>query len=422
MADVRSIANSNTLPGKVTSPRSKYRMKATCRCLNCITPPHLLKKLSESKDKNIREAARRTMALTERLRGRRSVLASLVGIAAGDARRTIFDCQNRTPSPPSGVLVRSEDAPASSDDSVNHAFEFLGTTRDFYKEVFDRNSLDNRGMRLDGYVHFDTAYNNAFFDGQVMVFGDGDGEISTDLTKSLDVVAHELTHGVTAHTADLDYQDESGALNESISDVFGSLVKQWSLQQTADEADWQIGADVFTPEIGGDALRSLKAPGTAYDNDMLGKDPQPDHMSKFFRTDEDNGGVHINSGIPNKAFYLVASKIGGFARGTPGEIWYTSLLAPNQATDFQEYAGRSAAIAGSFYGSTEQEALLEAWREVGIRAADALAGASRGRAPARRGGTGREANALNTLARQMEALSAQMTALAKDVSALKAKK
>ena len=196
-----------------------------------------------------------------------------------------------------------------------------GALVEFYRTVFDRNSIDDRGMRLDGFVHRGVRFNNAFWDGQEMVFGDGDGVIFTDFTKSLDVIAHELTHGVTEFTANLDYHNQSGALNESMSDVFGSLVKQWSLDQTADVADWLIGAEVFTPGVQADALRSMKAPGTAYDNEVLGKDPQPDHMDRFVvlpDTDEgDNGGVHINSGIPNKAFQLTAVGIGGFAWEAP---------------------------------------------------------------------------------------------------------
>src|SRR6185369_4573404 len=103
-------------------------------------------------------------------------------------------------------------------------------------------------------------------------FGDGDGEIFTDFTASLDVIAHELTHGVTEYTANLEYHNQSGALNESISDAFGSMVKQWALHQDVHTADWLIGAEVFSPGVAADALRSMKAPGTAYDNPMFGRD------------------------------------------------------------------------------------------------------------------------------------------------------
>ncbi|HVE97084.1 MAG TPA: M4 family metallopeptidase [Pseudonocardiaceae bacterium] len=349
-------------------------MTSALRPLTCITPPYLLRKLLESDEPDIREAALSTLLSNARLRGERAVRASFTGAVASptSGRRTIFDCQNRTYLP-SAVLARSEDGPESADSSVNRAFDGLGTTRQFYRDVHGRDSIDDRGMRLDGYVHRGRNYNNAFWDGQQMVFGDGDGKVFTDFTGSLDVIAHELAHGVTEHTAGLEYHTQSGALNEHMSDVFGSLAKQWSCQQSADEADWLIGSEIFTPGIEADALRSMKAPGTAYDNSLFGKDPQPDHMSEFVDlpdTEEgDNGGVHINSGIPNKAFYLAAVGIGGFAWEAPGHIWYETLKASSARTQFQDFADTTYFKAKELYGarSAEQRAVLAAWREVGIQ-------------------------------------------------------
>jgi Zn-dependent metalloprotease len=190
-------------------------------------------------------------------------------------------------------------------------------------------------MRLDGYVHYGSLFNNAFWDGQRMVFGDGDSQIFTDFTGSLDVIGHELTHGVTEFSAGLVYENQPGALNESISDVFGSLVKQWKLGQTVDQADWLIGPEIFTPGVSGDALRSMKNPGQAYDDPRMGKDPQPDHMSRFKVLPNtragDNGGVHINSGIPNKAFYLFATKLGRarLGEGRQGLVRRPARLQPD---------------------------------------------------------------------------------------------
>jgi Zn-dependent metalloprotease len=334
-------------------------------------PPHILKKLSESPDAKIRDAAFKTLLTTARLRGVRSV-RGLVAFAAAPAgaRRTVFDCANGT-NLRSATLARNEDGPASNDETVNRAFNGLGTTRKFYKDVLERDSLDGNGMRLNGYVHYDSAYNNAFWDGSQMIFGDGDGVLFTDLSAAIDVVAHELAHGVTEFAAGLEYHNQPGALNESISDVFGSLVKQWEADQTAEQADWLIGAGVFTPAIEGDALRSLKAPGKAYNNSTLGRDPQPDHISKYVHmpdtVDGDNGGVHINSGIPNKAFYLTATHIGGSAWAAPGHIWYASLKASSPQTDFQAFADTTYFQAGQLYTQQEQQAVLEAWREVGIK-------------------------------------------------------
>ncbi|MGA9599429.1 MAG: M4 family metallopeptidase [Methylocystis sp.] len=402
-------------------------MRLACRCPQCITPPHLLLKLMQSADKDIRQAALNTFLATSNLRGKRSLRASLAFAATpGDGRRTISDSAGGTDLSAARV-ARSEDGPESSDASVNRAFDGFGTTREFYKRVLDRNSLDNRGMRLDGFVHYDQSFNNAFWDGQEMIFGDGDGIMFTDLTKSLDVIAHELTHGVTQFTAGLAYHDESGALNESISDVFGSLVKQWSLNQTADAADWLIGAEVFAPGIGGQALRSMKAPGTAYNNDQLGKDPQPDHMNKYVNLPDnpagDHGGVHINSGIPNKAFYLTAAAIGGYAWEKAGHIWYESLKASTPDAQFQDFADTTFFKADQLYGSggAEQQAVASAWREVGVKISGGRATAlARARAP--RSGAAREDDSYAALKAQISELSQQVAALSRAVDGLKARR
>jgi len=338
----------------------------------CIVPPHLLRHLLASEDPRVRAAALRTLLGSASLRATRTAFAAAGHVTAPtEGRRTIFDARHKTRLS-SAVIARTEEGPASSDVTVNQAFDGLGATRDFYRQVLGRDSLDGRGMRLDGYVHRGVDFNNAFWDGREMVFGDGDGVLFTPFTASLDVIAHELTHGVTQFTANLEYHNQSGALNESVSDVFGCVVKQWTLGQTADQADWLVGADVFTPGTPGDALRSLKAPGTAYDDPQLGKDPQPDHMSRYVQLpdteDEDNGGVHINSGIPNKAFYLAATGIGGNAWEAPVHIWYEALLASTDTADFQRFADTTALQAGRLYGtgSHEQQAVTAAWDGVGV--------------------------------------------------------
>ena len=401
-------------------------MSNHCRCINCITPPHLLKKLLESSDGRIRDAALRTLVTTAQLRGERTIRGLLASAAqpSSHGRRTISDCANST-SLPSATVGRTEDGRASADDSVNRAFEGLGRTREFYKEILDRDSLDGHGLRLNGYVHYDASYNNAFWDGSEMIFGDGDGVLFTDFTKSLDVIAHELTHGVTEFTAGLEYLNQSGALNESISDVFGSLVKQWAAQQTADKADWLIGAEVFTPDIDADALRSMKDPGKAYNNPTLGRDPQPDHMSKYVNMSDDNGGVHINSGIPNKAFYLTSVGIGGYAWEAPGHIWYAALQASNSTTDFQEFADTTYLKAGQLYGSqgAEQQAVLSAWKEVGIRISGVLTLAgttARMRRPMADISNGRDEDQAD-VARRIEQLTGQLATLSKQVASLRSK-
>ena len=331
-----------------------------------ILPPQILSKLAESERHRAR--ALRTIALTERARGRRAILGSVrAGVPTGTLRRTIYDAHHTENLP--GKLVRPEDGPAGHDVSVNEAYDSSGKTYDFYKAIFNRNSVDDKGFRLDSTVHYSNEYDNAFWDGQQMIYGDGDGEIFNRFTIALDVIGHELTHGVTQNTAALEYSGQSGALNESMSDCFGSMVKQWALNQTASQADWLIGAGLFTPQVKGIALRSMKNPGSAYDDPQLGKDPQPKTMSAYVNTSDDNGGVHINSGIPNYAFFLAATAIGGYSWEKTGKIWYDTLtkrLTPT--SDFLAAANATVSVAGELYGAngSEQKAVTEAWRKAGV--------------------------------------------------------
>jgi Zn-dependent metalloprotease len=334
----------------------------------CIVPPHILREIVQRGPQPQRTVAMNTLILSEQFRGRRQAIGAFAMAApAGEKRRTIYDAQHKEELP--GVLVRGEGTPAGTEPAVNEAYDAAGATYDFYKTVFDRNSVDDRGMRLDSTVHFGTNYDNAFWNGNQMVYGDGDGQIFQRFTKSIDVIGHELTHGVTQHEAGLVYSNQPGALNESMSDVFGSLVKQYVLKQTADKADWLIGEGLFTPNVKGVALRSMKAPGTAYDDPMLGKDPQPAHMRDYQRTTEDNGGVHINSGIPNHAFYVVAMEIGGYAWEKAGKIWYVTLRDRLRSrSGFQRAANLTFHVAGELFGtgSREQQAVRKGWTEVGL--------------------------------------------------------
>ena len=237
------------------------------------------------------------------------------------------------------------------------------------EKVFCRNSIDGRGMRIDSSVHYGRKFDNAFWNGSQMVYGDGDGDLFNRFTVSIDVIGHELTHGVTGTEANFDYEGEPGALNESFSDVFGSMVKQWKQNVTAENADWVIGEGLFTAKIKGRGIRSMKVPGTAYDDPVLGRDPQPAHMKDFYNGYDDDGGVHINSGIPNRAFALAAIALGGFSWEKAGAIWYTALTERLRHTaDFATCAKATIAIAAEMFGKgkAEERAVVEAWKTVGV--------------------------------------------------------
>jgi len=347
-----------------------------------IVPPSVLIQMIDDGSPELLTSAVRTLAISERVRERRAVTRRLVQhqpqaavallLAPVGAKRTVYDVDHGSQGNLPGTKVRAEGDPEVTDVAVNQAYDGSGTTFDFYEQVFNRNSVDGQGLELVSSVHFETDYDNAFWDGSQMVYGDGDGQMFKrgGFTECLDVMAHELTHGVTQFTAGLRYRAQSGALNESFSDVFGSLVRQRSLGQTADQADWLIGEGIMGPELPGDALRSLKAPGTAFKFDN-----QPADMAHYVNLPDDgdprhdNGGVHINSGIPNHAFYLAAIGIGGNAWEKAGAIWYTTLTTRlNENSQFQDAADATVAVSGELYGAggTEQQAVRSAWVQVGI--------------------------------------------------------
>ena len=339
--------------------------------LLCIVPPHLLVHLARQRDPKLRaisEHALRTLLASEQIRGGRRAIGGISPLAAtpaGVKHRTIFDARHGTALP--GKLVRGEGALRSADASVNEAYDALGATWDLFWTAYQRNSIDGRGSRLDASVHYREKFDNAFWDGQQMVFGDGDGVIFERFTKCLDVIGHELTHGITQYEANLAYDGQPGALNEHMSDAFGSLVKQLALGQTADRADWLIGAGLFTPKIKGLALRSMKNPGSAYDDPRIGKDPQPAHMQGYVDTADDNGGVHINSGIPNRAFCLAALGFGGYAWLKAGRVWYVTLTdLLKERADFRDAAAATTAVAGREFGKDGADIVRGAWQAVGV--------------------------------------------------------
>jgi len=334
-----------------------------------ILPPHILKHIIREGAADVSERALRTLVLSADFAGRRKVLSILpAGLnSAGVRRRTIFDARGAETLP--GTLVRGENDPKSTDVAVNEAFDYSGATYDFYKAVFGRNSVDDKGLRLDSTVHFGHDYDNAFWNGNQMVYGDGDNQLFNRFTISIDVVGHELTHGVTQYTAGLEYQDQSGALNESFSDVFGSMIKQYARKQTADKADWLIGQGLFKSTIQARGLRDMLNPGNAYADPNIGKDPQPANMKDYVKGSDDNGGVHINSGIPNRAFALAAKAVGGHSWERVGKIWYRTLtnrLAPDST--FADAAAATISVAAELFGATspERKAVADAWHTVGV--------------------------------------------------------
>jgi Zn-dependent metalloprotease len=330
----------------------------------------MLRSIAERGDDEDRVRAQAALILSAQPRRERQAVALIAGaifIPRRVKRRTIFDARNERELP--GRIVRAEGSRRSGDAAVDEAYELAGRTYDYFRRNHDRCSLDDRGLRLESSVHYGTHFNNAHWNGRQMIYGDGDGKYFHRFTASQDVVAHELTHGLTQYTAALGFSGQCGALAEHFSDVFGVLVKQYWRKETAARADWLIGAELLTSRVNGHGIRSMKAPGTAYDDRVLGRDPQPSHMRDYAQTGADDRGVHTNSGIPNHAFYRVATLLGGRAWEVAGKIWYRALtqeLGPRAR--FQQCADATWRAAGELFGdgSAPQEAVLSGWKAVGI--------------------------------------------------------
>lgn len=272
----------------------------------------------------------------------------------------VFDCAHGTSLPGSPV----SNPGASTDLSVKRAFDETTAVVSFLQTVFGRNSLDNAGMTLISSIHFSVNYNNAGWTGSQMKYGDGDGNIFIDFTKSNDVIGHELAHGLTQYTSGFAYRNQAGGLNESMSDVFGSMFRQWRANQTVNAADWLIGKEIMGPGAvtrGFTCLRDMSNPAA---NHCVA--PQPTHFSKY----RDGMDPHESSGIPNFAFYKAAKAIGGKSWEKTGKIWYQALtgFAPNPNMKMKAFADRTRSLAGSLFpaDASIKAAVDKAWKDVGI--------------------------------------------------------
>jgi bacillolysin len=236
-----------------------------------------------------------------------------------------------------GAQVRDEDDPPVGDAVVQQTHDNTGVVYDYFLNTFGRDSYDDAGHVLRSTVHFGASYDNAFWcgddcapffgsvQGGQMAYGDGSWNGTTGLFsplgRDLDVVAHELTHAVTENENGLEYFGQSGALNESYSDVFAAMVDN-------NGNEWLIGEDSWTPGTAGDALRNMANPPAQ---------GQPGHMNAYVNTWYDNAGVHINSGIPNHAAYLAATAPGyGIGRADLQQIYYAAMPCLSVTADFLE--------------------------------------------------------------------------------------
>jgi Zn-dependent metalloprotease len=339
-------------------------------------PRKLLLHLADSSEGSHRDMLKAQIDLSSRLRARRAIQSKVrpaPKLGKQPLHRQVFDAQGRTFLP--GTLLRDEDDPPTRDKDADEAYENVGIALQFYKTVLGRDSVDGRGMRIDASVHYGFRFANAMWTGEQMIVGDGDGQLVSGLSRSLGIIAHEFSHGITQHIVrgglgvaqvpgrPPELKGEAGALNESFADVFASMIKQWHAGQEVEKADWLLGEDILAAGAG-KAIRSLKDPG----NHKLtfSKDDQIKNFKQYRPTDE----AHKASGIANHAFYLAATSLGGKSWETLGAVWLKAFDRLRARATFLDAAHATMEVATALHGarSAHHEAVKAAWKKVNVLA------------------------------------------------------
>ena len=279
-----------------------------CRCF--IIPPDVLERLS--RDRKIPLAARHAAARTakvsteiRKLRDQATKITRVAGAAgaprvlASTPKVTVYDCKQSQTLP--GLPVAN---PGSATDATAKR-TFVETTgvAAFYRKAFGRNSIDDAGMTLMSSIHYGVKFNNAMWNGTQMLYGDGDAQLFVDFTRGNDVIGHELTHGVTQHSLQLAYAGDAGGLNESMSDCFGSMFRQWEANQDVKKADWLIGSDILGPASKAKGYTCLRDMANPANKKALA--PQPTKYSQL------TPGLdpHYTSGPPNLALATATASL-----------------------------------------------------------------------------------------------------------------
>lgn len=350
---------------------------------NNISCHFIPKKIEDRAHSHSKDVSPKAPAVSNDFRSRRklpqgappdAIMSQEKAVGQGPAKNYVYTSKNRRRLPGTRIAASMNEATMTKDRDAIGAWILSDYFLRFCRDILVRKSFDGKNAAIMSTIHYYVKYNNAFFDGSQMVYGDGDSMIFEDFSQDPSVVFHELWHGVTDRTCGLIYQDQSGALNESLSDVFASIIMQWMNGETVDEASWLIGErcmiDIKDVPY---ALRSMADPGTAFiDHPYIGTDDQPQDMDHYDSSSEDNGEVHKNSGIPNHAFYLFAKSVGGYSWDAPCNIWFTVMttpgLIPSTAT-FADFAQATITSATELYASSNPaivDKLRTAWQTVKV--------------------------------------------------------
>ncbi len=334
-----------------------------------ILPPYLLEGIA-ARNPNIKEYQNtlKMMESGQALFVGNATVETKGNTANGNANgeREVYDAHGQPVHP--GDRARFEGEASTGRQEVDDAYDFTGIVRDYYKNNHGRNSIDDQGMKMISTVNYARGLENAFWNGKQMTYGMPGPNSFFETFVLLDVAGHEITHGITEHINHLDYYGQAGALHEHLSDVFGEVIQQKHRNQKASDANWIIGDGIWKNYVKAQGLRNMLHPGTAYNHTSIGRDPQPDHMDNYVKTPTDAGGVHYNSGIPNRAFALFAISMGGNAFDRPAKIWYDASQHLSRTPSFAQFAFETIESSKRLAASSAEIAKLEkAWSEVGIK-------------------------------------------------------
>jgi Zn-dependent metalloprotease len=351
-------------------------MRAKYGCVCFAVPRKLLEHLADNEEGEHRELLHSQIAHSRDLRAQRAVMTKsrpAAKLGKQLLHRQVFDAQGQVFLP--GKLLRDEDDPPARDKDADQAYENVGIAMRFYKEVLGRDSVDGKGMRIDASVHYSYRFMNAMWTGEQMAVGDGDGRDFKGFSHSLGIIAHEFSHGVSQHLVrgglgvvqvtgqPPQLKGEAGALNESFSDVFASMIKQWHAGEDVKQADWLLGEDIVGPRVG-KALRSLKDPG----NTKLtwAKDDQLKDFKRYKPTCD----AHTGSGIPNHAFYVAAMRLGGHSWEQLGAVWLKGFDKLRARATFLDAAHATMDVAAALHGkgSEAHMAVKAGWQKVNVLA------------------------------------------------------
>jgi Zn-dependent metalloprotease len=302
------------------------------------------------------------------------------GILPGGQKLEVYTAKNKKKL--RKELVRDSEK-RSTDRSVNEAYDGAKQTYDLLFLVYKTKSIDGKRFPLIATVHYDRNYSNAFWDGDEMVYGDGDRKIFNSFTSSIDICGHEIGHGATQELCGtkvslngkptgVDYENEAGGINEAYSDILGIQVKQRFNGQTAEQSDWLIGQGLLSKRKGKEyALRSMSNPGTGFvDHPDLGTDSQIWKYGDYKkRAEQGEVDPHDSSGVVNKAFYVSAMKLGGSTWEKAGRIYFESMPYIKVDETFAGLADKTIATAIRIFGegSAEESAVREGWKVVEVK-------------------------------------------------------